>query len=77
MGKGKKKKLAINRETVRQLHGNDLRKVMGGLAASDNTDLCTDGCTDLCNPPPVGSPPPVGPPVPHPKPTNGCHDVTG
>lgn len=77
MGKGKKKKLSINRETVRELQRNELRKAIGGLPASDNTDLCTDDCTLNCPPPPPGNPPPPSPPVPRGKPSNACHMATG
>jgi hypothetical protein len=47
MRKRLKKKLSLNRETLRNLEDNSLRKVAGGTCTYE--DLTTCVCTEACN----------------------------
>jgi hypothetical protein len=47
MRKRLKKKLSLNRETLRNLEDNSLRKAAGGACTFE--DLTTCVCTDACN----------------------------
>jgi len=47
MRKRLRKKLSLNRETLRNLQGDQLRKVAGGVCTLEDMTTCV--CTDACN----------------------------
>ena len=48
--KGQKKKLGLSKESLRKLRQDELRRIGGGLGASNATDACSVVETDECNP---------------------------